>query len=103
MAKLTITNTRPVRRNIAIASLQDKSGRQGQGVHPQRWIAKLRTSTPRTTHHPCPDERYNWPAEYGAGRTADRYNWHPTCEASALASNPSTVCTETPSRQQLSP
>ena len=40
MTTLTITSTRPARRNVAVASLLDKTRQARQRVHPQRWIAK---------------------------------------------------------------
>ena len=55
-----------------------------------------RTSTPRTTYHPRPDERYNWPAEQGAGQTDDGYNNRPTCEAMALTFDPPIVALKLP-------
>ena len=37
------------------------------------------TSTPTMAFHPCPDERYNWPAERGAGQIGDYENCRKTC------------------------
>ena len=76
MATITITNTRPARRNVAIASLLDKTRPARSKSSPAAMDRQpdLRTSTPRTTYLP-----------------EDCRNWYPTCGASALASDSSTV------------
>ena len=88
---LTIRNTRSARRNVAIASLLDNMLLARSKSLPAAMDRQpgQRSSTPRTTCHVRPDERYNRPAEHEAGLTGERYNYRPTCGASALASDPS--------------
>ena len=105
MATLTITNTRPARRNVAIASLLDKMRQTRSKISPAAMDRQpdLRTFTPRTTYHPCPGERYNWPAQRGAGQLVDRNNCRPTCRASAFASDSSTFALQPRVRHNCRP
>ena len=81
MVTLTTTSIRPARCDVAIASLLDKTRQARSKSSPATMDrqADLRTSTPRTTYLPCPGERYNWPAQGGAGQPVDRDNCRPTC------------------------
>ena len=105
MATLTILNTRPARRNVAVASLLDKTRQARSKSSPEAMDRQsdLRSSTPRTTYHPCPGERYNWPAKRGAGQPVDRDNCCPTCVASALVSDPSTFALQSRVRHNCRP
>ena len=77
MATLTITNTRPVRRNVAIASSSVDD------------IQPARSTSPPTAMDRQPDPRIHIPiTNYLSGNCR---NWDPTCGASALASDPSTL------------
>ena len=85
MATLTIMNNHHVRQNVAIAPLLEDMRPVRSRSSPAAMDRQTdpRTSTPRTTYHPCPDERYNWPAGCGDGQTRDRYNCRPDREAAA--------------------
>ena len=88
MATITIMNTRTVRRNVAIASFLNKMrhARSKSLAAAMDRQPDLRTSSLKTTYHPCPGERYNWPAQRGLV-SLDRDNWHQKCGASTLASD----------------
>ena len=68
MATLTITSIRPAQRNVAIASLLDKTRQTRSKSSPAALDRQtdLQTSTPRTIDHPCPGEHDNFPPTCGA-------------------------------------
>ena len=67
MAILTITNTRPARRNVAIALFLDKTRQARSKSSPVATDRQpdLWTNTTRATYHPYPGERYNWRLNVG--------------------------------------
>ena len=75
MYTLTIINTRPVHRNVAIASSLDdiQPARSRSPPTAMDRQPDPQTHTPRTTLKPR--NRYNWPTQSGSDQTEDRDNW----------------------------
>ena len=83
MAKFTIQNTRPARSNAVNASSLDdiQPARLRRPPTAMDRQPVPRNHTRRTTCHPRPGDRDNWPAQRGAGQTEDCYNCRPEGEA----------------------